>query len=124
MSETPHGKRKAGAQPGNTNALKHGFYSRSFKRQETQDLDAYLATGLEDEIVMMRIAIRRVMNLAEPESLEEAVLALRALGHASSRLAGLLKVQKELGGEADRVSAALAEALNDVLKDLRGGGHG
>jgi hypothetical protein len=121
MSAGERARRKSGGEPGNTNALKHGFYARHFTSQEIRDLEAYLATGLGDEIVMMRIAIRRVMELAETESLEEAVKALRSMGAAASRLAGLLKVQKELGGDVDQVSAALSEVFADVLKDLRGG---
>jgi hypothetical protein len=32
-------KRKRGGQPGNGNALRHGFYSRRFTRQEVEDLE-------------------------------------------------------------------------------------
>ena len=34
--------RKRGAQPGNTNALKHGFYARAYRSGELNDLDAML----------------------------------------------------------------------------------
>ena len=39
---------------GNTNALKHGFYSRRFRSADLQDLDTHDFSGLQDEIVMIR----------------------------------------------------------------------
>jgi hypothetical protein len=33
-----HSHRKPGAQPGNTNAMRHGFYSKSFTQAELLNL--------------------------------------------------------------------------------------
>jgi hypothetical protein len=43
-------KRSRGAQPGNTNALKHGFYSKRFSQLELTDLETALGDGLGDEV--------------------------------------------------------------------------
>jgi hypothetical protein len=56
--------RKRGAQPGNLNALKHGFYSRSFLDLENTDLEAMLAQDLESEIAMLRVVVRRAFELS------------------------------------------------------------
>jgi hypothetical protein len=114
-------KRSRGAQPGNQNALKHGFYSEGFKQGELEDLEACMATGLEDEITMLRVITRRVMLLANGvENLDEAIHALNALGTASVKLAALLRVHKMLGGnEESRVYEALSEALSTVLADKK-----
>jgi hypothetical protein len=53
--------RNKGAQPGNTNALKHGFYSRFFKEGEVTDLSS-LAPDLTDEIAMLRVITRRLLD--------------------------------------------------------------
>jgi len=47
--------KRRGGQPGNVNAVKHGFYSRRFRELEAEDLDAALQNGLGDEIDMMRV---------------------------------------------------------------------
>ena len=41
-------KRNRGAQPGNVNALKHGFYSQQFRNGELADLDSFEDTNLQD----------------------------------------------------------------------------
>jgi hypothetical protein len=87
---------------------------------EAGDLDAMLSHGLQDEISMLRVVTRRVMKLSKGvEDLDEAITVLGALGIAATRLAGLLKTQKILGGEqTDEVTAAINQALNDVIKEL------
>jgi len=67
-------KRKSGAQPGNTNALKSGFYSPRFTSIELGDLQTMLkADGLNNEINLMRVQTatfkmspmeRRISNLS------------------------------------------------------------
>jgi hypothetical protein len=118
--ETP--KRKPGAQPGNLNALKHGFYSRRFKEAEKRDLAAHTG-GLEDEIAMLRVSIRRLLEWTpargERVELAEAVARLNALGQAAARLAGLLRTQKRLAEGAGEVSSALSQALDEVMKELK-----
>ena len=60
MKKISKKKRKRGGQPGNLNALKHGFYSRLFREPEIADLDTLAmleSVGVDDlrgEVVMMR----------------------------------------------------------------------
>jgi hypothetical protein len=65
MTPDPQPKRHPGAQPGNTNALRHGFYSRRFCRAEKDDLQRNLLNNLDDEIALLRVAIRRVFDEAD-----------------------------------------------------------
>ena len=111
-------RKKRGAQPRNRNALKHGFYSAQFKEGEIKDLEDNLRTGLQDEIAMMRVVTRRVVDLASKQKdLEGMLNTLGALGLAAIRLAGLLKTQKLIGGEDNTITDAINEALTDVLMD-------
>ena len=114
-------KRKPGAQPGNLNALKHGFYSKHFRNAEYADLDILLIDGLADEIAMLRVVTRRVLELANGmNDLESGINLLGVLGLASTRLASLLKVQKMLGGEEnDEVSKAISIALSEVIEEFK-----
>ena len=114
-------KRKRGGQPGNTNALKHGFYARKFHELEAEDLQVALQGKLQDEIDMLRVTIRRVFDLATDETLdlEASSRALGTLGVASTRLAGLLNTQKLLYGKQDEVMLALHQAIKEVNEELR-----
>jgi hypothetical protein len=51
--------RKRGAQPGNRNAFKHGFYSDQFKQAERNSLSLVQPADLTDEIQLFRVQLRR-----------------------------------------------------------------
>jgi len=75
--------------------------------------------GLQDEIRMMRLIIRRVMNLAdEGRSLAEVLRVLDSVGAASTRLARLLKAEGELD-KKQGMAEALSQALAKVTEDLK-----
>ena len=55
--------RRRGARPGNTNALKHGFYSARFTRRGVNCLDAQPARAdLLGEIILLRVFIRQMFT--------------------------------------------------------------
>jgi len=107
-------KRKRGGQPGNLNALKHGFYSRQFRDQEIQDLEDVDAAGLKDEIAMMRVMARRLMEMSMGcQDLDQLVSVVGALGMASSRLASMLRTERFLEKNksvVDELTQAITEA--------------
>ena len=119
-TNTPTTKRKRGGQPGNTNALKHGFYSHRFKSIELSDLDSALSDGLTDEIALLRVIIRRVFEYADTgaEDLDAWSRALNTLGAASTRLAGLLRTQQIIAGDGGDVVSVLSQAIGEVAHDL------
>jgi len=112
--------RSRGGQPGNTNAVKHGFYSRKFRDLESEDLETALREGLGDEIALMRVMIRRVFDFANDNAgdLEGWTGTLSALGAASTRLAGMLRTQKLLGGSDSEALSALSQALGEVTREF------
>lgn len=119
MEPTAPPKRRRGGQPGNANATKHGFYSRHFKRGELDDLDLALTTGLEDEIKMLRVVLRRTLELADGVSdIEDATKTLNVLGAAATRLAGLLRTQKYLDGSGGDAAMAISQALTDIIQEM------
>ncbi|MBN2148716.1 MAG: hypothetical protein JW726_15115 [Anaerolineales bacterium] len=112
--------RKRGAPRGNKNALKHGFYSRHFKAGETSDLEHTEQDNLDSEINMLRVVIRRTMEIADGQTdLEAAVKILGSLGAAATRLSSLLRTQKLLNtGQStayDQVTAAIAEVSQELF---------
>jgi hypothetical protein len=78
-----------------------------------------LENGLEDEIRMIRLIIRRVLNLAdEGRSLDEVLKVLDTVGRASTRLAGLLKAADALD-KKQGLAAALSQAISEVTEELK-----
>jgi hypothetical protein len=111
MATKPKRKTKRGGQPGNTNSVRHGFYSRRFQDLEVEDL-GQVKGGLKDEIAMLRVSIRRVFDRATELGDEFAgkgpgsklfALAqlLTTLGSATTRLAHMRRTQKFLDGGSD-----------------------
>lgn len=104
--------RAGGAPEGNVSARRHGFYAKHLTAEEIEDLAvvAAQAAGLEDEIGLLRVRIRR--GLKEGVDLDQVS---RALG----RLTQMLKAQKVLTGEAaDRFQQAFAEVLEGLTEEL------
>ncbi len=94
------------------------FYAKAFSAQELKALEAEAAEGLEGEIRMLRVVMRRVMTLASgAETLDEAQKAMAALGLAATRLAGLLKVHEALGGETESMRL-IDQAVSAVAEEL------
>ena len=109
-------RRKRGAQPGNRNAYKHGFYAKSFSAQELKSLQD-VQNGMTDEIAMLRLLMRRILEQAdEPESKVEVwTQTLQRLSLVSNRLAKLLKTHHELSGEEDNEIEAVKKEFNMML---------
>ena len=113
-------KRKPGSQPGNTNALKHGFYSQRFRQLELIDLEALLSDGLQDEINLLRVVMRRVFGVAseEEQDADTWFRALASLGLAAGRLANLLRTQHTLRAEGEDLLGVISQAIGEVASEL------
>jgi hypothetical protein len=116
-------KRPRGAPPGNLNALKHGFYSRGFRKMDIDDLDAMLEDGLDSEINMLRVSTRRLLELTQDNAdVDTGIRLLTVLGTTSTRLANLLRAQSLLGGDRqddlyNQITQALDELNQELFKD-------
>jgi hypothetical protein len=80
--------------------------------------------SLHNEAEMLRVMIRRVVELAScaeaGSSLEEAITALNALGMASTRLANLLRSEKVLATANSNTAETINQALAEALAEMRG----
>ena len=96
-------KRQRGAQPGNKNAFRHGFYSEQFKLAERTKLCQVENTDLTSEIEVMRVQILRYL---EAEALagnqidyEIRLQALRTVSLAAESLTRLIRTQVILNSD-------------------------
>jgi hypothetical protein len=112
--------RKRGGQPGNINALKHGFYAHKFRENESGDLDQLTLDGLESEINMLRVMTRRIFEYAdELTNMDKMTDSLGALGLAASRLAGLLRTKHFIGGDkSEEVAKAIRSAISQANTEM------
>jgi hypothetical protein len=104
----------AGAPRGNTNALKHGFYSKRFTKEEHENLDRTRQDPL-DEIASLRTHANRLntwlleRNPAEYD--EDYFTALNTLVNIYISIGTLLRTQAFLSGEACNVEKSIEEAV-------------
>jgi len=106
--------RTRGAQPGNTNALKHGFYSRALDRLSREDLTqarALDATDLSEEIALQRARLLRLLA-REKYKTDDYDMLVRVTGQITRSVIAHFAMR---GGAADR----LIDATNTVLDDMR-----
>ena len=119
------GNRKRGGQPGNTNALKHGFYTKNFSLAERQGLQAAEGVVLGNEISLLRVLIRRFaeqIQASQGVSINESAQHLDVISEAMLRLASLLRTDKMLGGsECNDLAANLERAMSSVLEEMSHG---
>jgi len=109
-----------GAQPGNQNALKHGFYSKGFQTVEMNDLEMLKEKGgVESEIDMLRVLMRRIMEKAEAvDDLDRLVKIASTLGAISTRISTLTKLQQSLRGGDRNLAEAISQAIDEVAQEL------
>jgi hypothetical protein len=80
--------------------------------------DVQPVESLQGEIDMLRTLLREVEAMAgEGKTLGELLKMLDILGKSSTRLAGLLRAQRELGGDKE-FGSVFNHALSEVIKEL------
>src|SRR5512146_1786091 len=91
-----------GAQPGNTNALRHGLYSAKFKAAELKavhDLQCGSAPSVAEEIAASRLILRRIVDrIAKEEDmpLETHLHAVWIIIQSSWRIGRLVSLEQAL----------------------------
>jgi hypothetical protein len=83
---------RRGAQPGNHNALKRGIYSAQIKPKELGDASELSTVGLSDEIIPLRVFIRRLLAASsDTTEQKELIVVLHELRLAKFTLTRLVK---------------------------------
>ena len=87
---------------------------------DTSDLVDAESGSLQHEISLLRMMIRRTMQLADGiDDLKDAMRLLDALGSAAGRLANLLRVQKSLREFRSPLADEISLAIQQVNTELR-----
>ena len=123
-------KRKPGAQQGNKNALKHGFYADKFTASEKTRLDNQNATDVTAEIALLRVCIDRLMGELSFEYIERTdangntsrdqhyLQQLNTLAAIVQSIGGLSRTEYLIRGKTEGVQSSILEALELVRLEL------
>ncbi len=115
-------RRKPGGQPGNTNAVKHGFYAKNFSLAERRSLQATEGVVLGDEISLLRVLIRRFaeqIQASQGVALNESAMHLAVISEAMLRLGSLLRTDHLLGGaQSSAFITQLNRAINEIHEEM------
>ncbi len=111
--------RHRGAPPGNTNALKHGFYTRRFKKRDLTGIEQTSIKGLAEEIALIRIFTRRLVESCDPTAdMYELAGILRAICLASTSITRIIRAHSFLASDNSEWSLAVDEAIRQLLIEL------
>ena len=114
-------KRRRGAQPGNINALKHGFYSKQAPIAGALDtpLGEQPDEALDPEVRLIRRLILFLSSIPlENLTARDTIDLLRAVCMGATALARLLRTQRQLNVGQDDFTRSLHQALSEVQREL------
>jgi len=101
--------RKAGTSKGNQSARKQGFYSRVLDEAERLDFElAFGVEGIDDEIALLRVEIKKAITGGDPKN-------LKLLVDATNALERLIRTRYKITKEQRK---GLKEAIGNVLRDI------
>lgn len=121
MSTSPtSSSRRRGGQPGNANALRHGFYSKYFTETELQNLDANIKGEFHDEIALARIQVGRLAEILlgyKDMPFDDYIAASNALNNYLDRIQRLSRAQHFMYRNQTTLEQALEELANLPVED-------
>lgn len=109
--------RRRGAQPGNTNALKHGRYARVYQPAPIPGLAEHQFRDLQEEALLLRLFIARIVELyPDLTDAAQALSVFRALSAAMLSLARVVRASASLASTAETIR--LLETLEQSARAL------
>lgn len=114
--------RRRGAQSGNTNSLKHGFYAEKL-RQTTVNSNQNMVSDLSPEIHFLRRIIQGIVDINDQEhDLNRKLALLHGLSNSLLSLARLIRTQHFLETHSIENKDSLHDFFNMALQELESEG--
>ncbi len=122
-------KRKRGAQQGNKNAQKHGFYSKQYTVEETRRLSADNGETIS-EIILLKVMIDRLSQEIsfDPKTISDSngnsmrddhyLRQLNTLSAMTTSQATLLRTQYLIKGKTGDLQTAILTALEELRLEM------
>lgn len=113
-------KRKSGAQPNNKNALKHGFYSRQFSKDEKSRLDLQDSTDVLAEINLLRIYVDRIAEhlSIKTKPTDDDLKILNTLSLITQSISTLTRTHYLIRGKSGDVQDSILRALEEIRLEM------
>ena len=116
---TDGAKRHPGAQPGNKNAQKHGFYSRNFTKDETARLETSDRYSLDDELDLLRVYVDRISkNIRLDQIGEDDLKALNTLSLMTQSISTMIRTHYLTKGKGGLIEQGILEALEELRLEM------
>jgi len=122
--------KKRGGQQGNKNALRHGFYSKTFTPDEVKRLDVQEGLDVSPEIVLLRVMIDRLFDQIsfEAETYTDAngnnlrndhyLRQLNTLAAMTQSQATLVRTQYLIRGKSGDIQSSILAALEELRLEM------
>jgi hypothetical protein len=113
--------KKLGAQPKNSNALKHGFYSKRFTDDENVDLEGMDKLSIHSELDLLRVYMLRLadhVKLDTGEFTEKDLKAINTLALMAQSVSGMLRTQHLMKGKGGEILDGIEEALEELRSEM------
>lgn len=122
--------KKPGAQKGNKNAEKHGFYSKNFTADENKRLTTSDRYSLDDEIDLLRVCIDRLHAELSFDEIERTdaqgnttrdshyLAQLNTLSVMSQSISTLVRTHYLTRGKGGAVETGIMEALEELRIEM------
>lgn len=117
--------RKRGAQPGNTNALKHGLYSEHISSlitpQDDHQLDSMPPDKNDSELALVRVLLKDLLTKLETASGQDWFKYQRAIEHYLDKIISMTHKNAILGrdGSTSLVSVMAMIRQTNEEQDVR-----
>lgn len=115
--------KRRGGQPGNTNAVKHGLYSRRFDPEEVEALSG-MQDGVKDEIEAVRVTLSRILDYLNGIDVanmkaEDYAVVVSLVSKNAATVGRLMQIDKMLNDSANvGIHQQLLDALEEVNQSL------
>jgi hypothetical protein len=120
MTGDPQTKRKRGAPKGNLNALKHGIFSEQLRGADISALQAIDPTSVKDEITVLRVILRRLIELIKSsESVTELTGLVHNLTAVSNSLGRLIRVYSAVTPKKSDGDRVFDDVIAQLTRELR-----
>jgi len=122
--------RKSGAQPGNKNAMRHGFYAQRFTADQNNRLDQQKPVDVQSEIALIRICIEKLRDELNFEAAyltdaqknetrdDHYLKALNTLAIMTQSLSTLVRTQHLVHGKTGDVQDSILRALEELRLEM------
>jgi uncharacterized protein YjcR len=108
---------KAGGQPGNKNAQKHGFYSKHFSSTEQTRLSDSDLYSVESDIQLLRVYVSRISELVPLSGQtikEDDLKALNTLSLMTQSISTMIRTHYLTKGKGGTIHQTIEDALEEI----------